>query len=217
MCTKNTCFKIEIIISIRWEEFPYGLDFLAFFIWRTINGCRWRLWRVEGGRMGGGAWMWRRRHFAWEEECVRVCSVLLHDIVLQEHTVDRWTWLLDPAIGYTVKETYHYLTSADTHPDRGLFDNVWHKYVPLKVSLFAWRLLRNWLPTKDNLVWRCALQQDDNQCVGGCGLEEIAGHLFLGCDIFGSLWSCASRWLGITFVTSNGVRDHLLQFGHLAG
>jgi len=29
--------------------------------------------------------------------------------------------------------------------------SLWHKDVPLKVTLFAWRLFRNRLPTKDNL------------------------------------------------------------------
>ena len=26
---------------------------------------------------------------AWEDECVRECCALLHDIVLQDHTIDR--------------------------------------------------------------------------------------------------------------------------------
>jgi hypothetical protein len=35
-----------------------------------------------------------------------------------------------------------------------VLDRVWHKHVPLKVSICVWRLSRNILPTKDNLV-RC--------------------------------------------------------------
>ncbi|GAU18664.1 hypothetical protein TSUD_124970 [Trifolium subterraneum] len=31
-------------------------------------------------------------------------------------------------------------------------DLIWHKHVPLKVSIVAWRLLRDRLPTKDNLA-----------------------------------------------------------------
>jgi len=76
-------------------------------------------------------------------------STLLHDIVLQDHTIDRWRWFLDPVLGYTVKGAYHLLTSVEEPPARGLFDDVWHKHVPLKVSLFAWRLLCNRLPTQD--------------------------------------------------------------------
>lgn len=86
----------------------------------------------------GGAWVWGRHLFAWEEECVRECSALLHHIVLQEHTLDRWKWLLDLVHGYSVKGTYHFLTSVDEPLARGLFNNVWHKHIPLKVSLFSW-------------------------------------------------------------------------------
>nr|ABN05952.1 hypothetical protein MtrDRAFT_AC149131g33v2 [Medicago truncatula] len=44
---------------------------------------------------------------------------------------------------------------------------IWPKMVPLKVSLFDWRLLRNHLPTKDNLInqTRCA----SKQCTTLCG------------------------------------------------
>jgi len=77
---------------------------------------------------------------------------LWHNIVLQDHLLDMWWWILDPIIGYSVKATYHFLTAVNAHPDQGLFDDFWHKQAPLKVSLFSWRLLCNRLPTKENLV-----------------------------------------------------------------
>jgi len=70
-------------------------------------------------------------------EYVRECFVLLHNFVLQDDITDRWKWLLDPVNGYSVKVTYHFLTTVDEPLARGLFDDVWHKHVPLKVSLFA--------------------------------------------------------------------------------
>ena len=45
---------------------------------------------------------------------------------------------------------------------------------------------------------------------------DTAEHLFLGCDIFISVWSLVLQWLHISFVAPASVRDHLLQFGHLA-
>lgn len=42
---------------------------------------------------------------------------------------------------------------------------IWNKVVLLKVSIFAWHLLRNRLPSKDNLV-RCGIvHQKENVCV----------------------------------------------------
>jgi hypothetical protein len=91
----------------------------------------------RGWAVGGGAWVWRRRLLAWEEEAVTECVALLSDIVLQDNILDRWRWGLDPFNGYTVKETYQYLTSSDSSVERGISDMVWLKHVPLKVSVFV--------------------------------------------------------------------------------
>jgi hypothetical protein len=126
-------------------------------------------------------------------------------------------WVLDPINGYSVKGTYQFLTLPDTSMVRGLFDAAWLKQVPLKVSIFVWRLLRNRLPTKDNLFRRRALHQDDIYCIGGCGSMESTCHLLIRCDIFGSVWYRVYRWLGIYFISPDSVSDHLHQFGHMAG
>jgi len=99
----------------------------------------------------------------------------------------------------------------------GLFDDVWHKQVSLKVSIFAWRLLRNRLPTKDNLVRRQILHHDDTVCVTSCGSIETTDHLFFTCDIFSRVCALVLQWLHLYFVPPVKIRNHLLQFGHLAG
>jgi len=125
---------------------------------------------------------------AWEEESVSDCAALLCNVVLQDHTSDRWWWILDPINGYSVKETYHYPMSTSVSEERSLFDDLWHKQVPLTVSVFAWRLLRNRLPAKDNLLRRRIINHDDTSCIGGCGSSETADHLLFQCDHFGMLW-----------------------------
>ena len=162
-------------------KFPRLFD-LTVDRWVTVEEMARKGWEERGS-----ACVWRRRLLAWEKESVSECTILLQDIVLQDNTLDRWRWLLDTINSYTVKGTYHYLTSADAPPDRGLLDDVWHKQVPLKVSLFLWRLLRNRLPTKDNLVWRHILIAEDNTYVGGCGARETADHLLFRCDTFSSV------------------------------
>ena len=171
----------------------------------------------RGWAIGGGAWVWRRRLLAWEEETVVDCVGLLADFVLQENTIDRWRWILDPINGYSVRGTYQYLTSPALPVERGLSDMVWLKHVPLKVSVLVWQLLQNKLPTKDNLVRRMVLQHADTACVGGCSCMESAVHLFLYCDIFGSLWHLIYQWVGISFIPPASVADHFHQFGQLAG
>jgi len=145
------------------------------------------------------------------------CAAFLYNIVLQDNIFDRWRWLLDPIHGYTIKGTYHFLTTTETPTDRSLYVDVWHKQAPLKVSLFAWRLFRNTLPTKDNLVRRHVLHLADNVCVGGCGSQETANHLFFDCRTFSSIWSYVFQWLDISFVAPLTARDHFYKFRHLPG
>jgi len=70
----------EINQTIGSEVFLYGFAYppdLSVDKGVTVDVMASRGWGV-----GGGAWVWRRRLFAWEEECVRECCALLHDIVL---------------------------------------------------------------------------------------------------------------------------------------
>jgi len=112
----------------------------------------------------GGAWEWRRRLFAWEEESVRECSLLLHNFFLQDTVHDTWRRVLDPISGYTVRGVYRYFTTTIDSADRSIVDDVWYKYISSKVSLLVWRLLRNRIPTRDNLVLRGVLSSSDASC-----------------------------------------------------
>ncbi|KAK2380885.1 hypothetical protein QL285_068539 [Trifolium repens] len=94
---------------------------------------------------------------------------------------------------------------------------IWHTQVPLKVSIFAWRLLRDRLPTKANLLTRGILPTTDHQCVLGCGEVESAYHLFISCGTFGSLWTLVRSWIGIPVVEYTSLRDHFVQFTRSTG
>jgi hypothetical protein len=77
-------------------------------------------------------------------------------------------------------------------------DLIWHKQVPLKVSVLAWRLLYNRLPTRDNLVRRHIIAYDAQLCVIGCGGVKTAHHLFMSCPVLASLWCLVRNWVGIS-------------------
>ncbi|XP_024634720.1 uncharacterized protein [Medicago truncatula] len=102
---------------------------------------------------------------------------------------DTWRWHLDPVHGYSVRESFRFITSSGDMVDKTLVDDVWHKHVPSKVSLLVWRLLRNRVPTKNNLTHRGVLPTNDTACVAGCGISETTQHLFLQCNISNELWS----------------------------
>jgi len=98
---------------------------------------------------------------------------------------------------------------VDEPLERGLVDDVWLKQVPLKVSLFVWRLFRNRLPTKDNLLRRHVLHLDNITCVGGCGSLENAEHLLLGCDFFGLSVDTSVTLAWFIICCSGGVQRQL--------
>jgi len=109
-------------------------------------------------------------------------------------------WLLDPSHGYTVREAYRFLTNNGNHVARTVVDDVWHKHIPTKVSLFVWRLLRNRLPTKYNLVRRRIIQVQEAACAAGCGEIESVNRLFLNCDTFSSFGLiCCNGWVCLRF------------------
>ncbi|GAU35957.1 hypothetical protein TSUD_147420 [Trifolium subterraneum] len=119
--------------------------------------------------------------------------------------------------GYTVRSAYQLLTDQVVAPLDAAAGLIWHPQVPLKVSILAWRLLRDRLPTKSNLITRGVLPVAAHFCVSGCGEAESAHHSFLSCSTFGSLWPLVSSWAGSSLVTAQTLPDHFVQFTSSAG
>ncbi|CAJ2670838.1 unnamed protein product [Trifolium pratense] len=172
---------------------------------------------MQGWGIGGAAWVWRRQLRAWEEELLGECQSLLLTLFLQDHVPDRWQWQSDLDDVYTVRGAYQLLTTQDAIILDDASGLIWHRQVPLKVSICVWRLLRDRLPTKANLVTRGILSEAAHHCVSGCGEVETAQHLFLSCSTFGVLWSLVSSWIGSSLVTAQTIPDHFVQFTYSAG
>ena len=78
--------------------------------------------------------------------------LLLANVTMQVNKEDKWLWTLENSNTFTVRSLYNFLT---IQPQVGLpvdVSSIWHKDAPLKVVMFAWRLFRDRLPTKDNLL-----------------------------------------------------------------
>jgi hypothetical protein len=166
---------------------------------------------------GGQTWSWRRGLFAWEEELVGELILLLHRVTLQVDKEDRWLCNLETSHVYSVHSAYKLLTFQPPTDSVVSASSLWNKDVPLKVVLFAWRLFRDRLPTKNNLIRRGVITIDAQLCADGCGSEETFDHLFLHCNIFGTIWHYIYRWLNFSYVTPFDVGDHFIQFTALGG
>jgi hypothetical protein len=128
-----------------------------------------------------------------------------------------WQCQPDPDGGYSVRGAYQLLTLQQHVPVAAVDDLVRHKQVPLKMSIFAWRLLCDRLPTKANLVTRGIIDSAAHSCVSGCGGVESAQNLFINCNTFGSLWSLVRSWIDFLSVDPHTISDHFLQFTHSLG
>ena len=69
----------------------------------------------------------------------------------------------------------------------GAFTELWKVKVPSKVVFFAWRLIRDRLPTKINLRRR-NVDIHDPTCPFYKNKEEDAAHLFYSCSKIMPLW-----------------------------
>ena len=153
----------------------------------------------------------------WEEELLEECRLLLSNVYLQPLSFDVWQWQPDPNEGYSVRGVYAMLTNQKMPHVRQCDELVWHKQVLLKVSIFAWRLLRDRLPTKSNLVNHGILDVEASLCVLGCGCVEDARHLFLECSCFGPLWPLVRSWIGFDGVDHCDITHHCVQFEYYTG
>jgi len=72
--------------------------------------------------------------------------------VVQPHRRDDCVWKADPNGQYLTQRAYNLLMgeSIDENQD-GIFEELWSLKIPSKTSFFAWRLIRDRLPTKLNL------------------------------------------------------------------
>ncbi|AES68870.1 hypothetical protein MTR_3g017430 [Medicago truncatula] len=61
---------------------------------------------------------------------------------------------------------------------------------------------------------RGILQVADARCVSGCDTDESASHLFLHCEVFGSLWQHIRSWIGVNGVDPQNITQHFYQFTH---
>jgi len=144
------------------------------------------------------------------------CRAILLDVILQVNSPDEWKWLPNQGDGI-VRGGYQFFTHHEDHHLDTVLDNVWHKKVLLKVAICVWRLSRNRLSTKDNLVRRHIISTYGHFCVSGCGHIESTQHLFLHCNLFSSLWMQVRTWIGFNLVDPNNIMDHFIQFSHFTG
>jgi hypothetical protein len=177
------------------------------------------------GRMELGHWHWKlqwRRHlFAWEEEQHRHLLEIIAPFVPSGEE-DKWLWLGDDLIGFTVNSAYLLLV-AEYSPrplrdpvDDFVFKHIWKCGAPTKVCAFSWQLILDRIQTKDNLLKRRIIQAHHGIC-SLCGETlETGRHLFLHCCFVAKVWYAINRWLGFIIILPHDITSSLATLIHCA-
>ena len=130
---------------------------------------------MEAFKDAGWEWEFRWRRPLFDNEIDMAVSFLA-DVArstIQAHKGDQWEWKADPSGQYTAKSAYYAL---------------WEELkLPPKFAVFAWRLIRDRLPTRVNLQRR-HIQVEDSTCPFCSREEESAGHLFFQCGKIIPIW-----------------------------
>jgi hypothetical protein len=130
----------------------------------------------------------------------------LLNLVIITNTEDNWIWNPGGEEGFSLKSTYvfldHTLNLYQQLPSllSFAFKFIWKCGVPSKVSAFAWQLLLERLPTRDNLRRRGVVSVEGVSCPLCLAEIESATNLFLHCRFAAGIWYDINRWLGVVSV-----------------
>lgn len=113
---------------------------------------------------------------------------------------------------FSIKSGYACL-QEDTIPVEGDFFKFFRaQFVPLKVTIFAWKLMLNGIPTRTNLRRRMIIEAyGELNCVFCNETEEFVAHLFFSYRISYEVWVRCYDWLGFVMVLPEDGKVHFFQ------
>lgn len=178
------------------------------------------------GYWDGGRWIWEirwLREIREREQCkVEELLGLLRDISPTIDAPDRWRWLGSPSGCFSVRDAYKKIVRSScnlTTPSLPIFRGacIWKSFAPFKAKIAAWRLVKDRLPTKTNLLKRNLISHYETECCCCKSDSESASHLFLDCPGTRSLWCKLVDWIGTQWAAPNDLADHFESFSNLLG
>ena len=148
--------------------------------------CQQQQTIMQMGSNLGAVWdqqlNWRRPLFDCE---IAMADDFIGEIAQKEilpHRSDSCCWKPDLGGQYSSKSVYGLLWGELTGANQeAVFKDLWKLKISPKTSVFAWRLIKDRLPTKLNLRRR-QVEVSDALCPFCCNYEEGAVHLFFKCS-----------------------------------
>ncbi|PWA63209.1 reverse transcriptase domain, Reverse transcriptase zinc-binding domain protein [Artemisia annua] len=155
------------------------------------------------------SWDWRRPPISVQELAeLHGCNSLIASTNLL-NTSDRWSWPSDQDGTFSVSQCRKLLGNHAVP----FYPFSWFKWVPRKVSVFAWRMEQDRLSTYIGLKARRILNGSPLCRICGEG-DEDANHLFISCYAATVLWQQVSSWCRIPQIYAHSIRDLLDIHNH---
>ncbi|XP_057803577.1 uncharacterized protein LOC131018903 [Salvia miltiorrhiza] len=176
----------------------------------------------EWGKWVDGEWIWefkwRREIRASEQEMVDRLTNFISQCVPCADREDCWTWLASSDGKFSTKSTYSILKAYSNvlprpNADADFLNLIWKAKTPHKATMTTWRMLKNRLPTCENLRKRKILMTDEATKCCECDMqEESTNHFFLLCPKTDEVWNELQKWLGIVTARPNHFGKHFGMF-----
>ena len=168
------------------------------------------------GSLSNGTWRWdlkwRRNLFDHEHAEAVTFMELISNVQIQPHVKDSLRWSADPSGIYSSKSAYRLLISVNRDiPQPNIYNLFWRLNIPPRAAVFAWRILKNRLPTRYNLLKR-NVSVPDQTCPLCRSHQEEAGHLFFHCKVTTVLWWESMSWIKMAGPLAASPADHFIQF-----
>ncbi|KAK2384525.1 hypothetical protein QL285_071861 [Trifolium repens] len=167
------------------------------------------------------SWNWNEALSAVAEQQLVELQGLFNGFLLQANSPDKWQWIPDVNVIFSVKSCYTMLLNlwpVEIMEENLLlaFKKLWRSDVPSKINVFGRRLLLNRLPTRTALNRRgILLNLHDLYCVFCFQHVEDCAHLFFHCLFSNRVWFAVFKWLGKSLPTSIDGSNHFLLFGDM--
>ncbi|GJR16125.1 RNA-directed DNA polymerase, eukaryota [Tanacetum coccineum] len=116
---------------------------------------------------------------------------------------DSWLWSLGSP-SFMVKCTREHIDN-NILPDGGM-ETRWNRYLPKKINIFIWRVLRDRLPTRWNLS-RKGIDLDSLNCPICDTSVETTNHSLWFCSLATTLWHRVFVWLDIAPPNPSNIQD----------
>ena len=131
---------------------------------------------------------WRRNLFDHEHDLAVSFMEDITSICIQRNVKDIMMWKAEPNGVYSTKSAYSLMLKLNDSGSQDRFSKlIWNLNIPPRAAVFIWRLLKDRLPTKGNLLRRHVDIQDAGCPLCGQWQEEV-GHLFFNCKRTINMW-----------------------------